>query len=164
MKNTLKYIILLILSIVLVVSITFTYLDLHYSEKGTIKINNGYYDIVFSNVLVENDDAKVKINNDEDSIHIGVNNIIENKEIELSLDLKNIGSKDVFVDNFSYANIDSNVDLSKIEIISSLEKNTIIKGGESKKLFVKIKYNGKEKIEDSYYNFNINYVFQEVKL
>lgn len=164
MKNTLKYIILLILSIILVVSITFTYLKLHYSEKGIIKVNNGYYDIVFSNVLIENDDAKIKTNDNDDYVHIEINNLIENKEIELSLDLKNIGSKDVFVDNFSYANIDSNVDLSKVEIISSLEKNTIIKGGESKKLFVKVKYNGKEKIENSYYNFNINYVFDEVRL
>lgn len=164
MKNTVKYILLLILSIILVVCITFTYLKIHYFEKGTIKINNSYYDIVFSNILVENNDLMIKTNDGSDSIHIEVNNIIENKEIELSLDMKNIGSRDVIVDNYSYMNIDSNVDLSKVEITSSIEKNDVIKGGESKKLFIKIKYNGKEKIDNSYYNFNINYVFNEVKL
>ena len=106
----------------------------------------------------------IKTNDGSDSIHIEVNNIIENKEIELSLDMKNIGSRDVIVDNYYYMNIDSNVDLSKVEITSSIEKNDVIKGGESKKLFIKIKYNGKEKIDNSYYNFNINYVFNEVKL
>ena len=164
MKNSLKYIILVILVIALVVLITFTYLNLHYSQKGTIKVNKNYYDIVFSNIMVEQDGVKIKVNNTDDSIHIEVPNIIETKEINFSLDVKNIGNKDVLVDNFSYTNVDGNIDTSKVEIISSLEKNTTIKGGESRKLFVTIKYDGKEKIEDSYYNFNINYVFDEVKL
>ena len=164
MKNSLKYIILTLLVIVLVVLITFTYLSLHYSKRGTIKVTKDYYDIVFSNIMMEEEGLKIKANSEDDSIHIEVPNIVKTKEIKFSLDIKNIGNKDVKVDNYSYANIDSNIDISKVEIITSLEKESVIKGGESRKLFVTIKYNGKEKKEDSYYNFNINYVFEEVKL
>ena len=164
MKKSLKYIILVILVITLVVLITFSYLKLHYSEKGTIKITKNYYDIVFNNTMMEYDGIKVKINNEEDSIHIEVPNIEKNKDISFSLDVKNIGSKDAFIDNFEYSNIDSSVDTEKIEIATSLEKGSVIKGGESKKLYVNIKYNGNEKGENLYYNFNVNYIFDEVKL
>ena len=164
MKKAFKYIILLLLVIILVVCITYSHLNLHYSEKGNISINNNYYDIIFGNTMIDNDDVKVKINNDEDYIHIQAKDIVKYKEITLSLDVKNIGNKDAYLDSFSYSNVDSNVNLDNVEITSSLLKDTTIKGGESKKLVVKIKYNGKEKIEDSYYNFNINYTFNEVKL
>ena len=165
MKQIAKYIIIIILFIILVVSITFSYLSIHYMEKGTVDIIKKYYDIVFDNVIIDNDsNVTIKVDSDKDLIHVRVPDLnSKNKKVSFSLDVKNIGNVDAFVDGFSVSNVDSNIDPNNIKLDMSLLKDDIIKGGEYKKLIVNINYNGKDN-NKVYYNFNINYNFDEVKL
>ena len=59
------------------------------------------------------------------------------------------------------SNIDTNVDLEKVDINTSISNGDRISGGSSKRLFVKIKYNGKKSKNKKYFNFNINYAFSK---
>ena len=42
--------------------------------------------------------------------------------------------------------------------VTSLEKDDVLKGGNSEKIIINIKNNNKEK---GHFNFNINYIFKE---
>ena len=156
MKGFLKYTLLILLFIILVASITLSRLILGYQEKGTFELYRTYSDVLFSNVIIE-DDASVKLDNSNKSIHVEISDL---KEVEFEVDLKNIGNKDVIIKNFSYSNIVSNAETNEVEITSSLKEGDIISGSGIKKLNVKVKYKGKSK-EQIHYNFNINYVFEE---
>ena len=160
MKGFLKYTLLIILFIILVASITLSKLILNYQEKGTFELNRTYSDVLFSNIIINEETVSIKVDNNSKSIHIMIPNL---KELEFDVDLKNIGNKDVKIKNFSYSNIVSNANNNEVEITSSLKEGDIISGSGTKKLNVKIKYKGKSK-EKIYYNFNINYVFEEVNL
>ena len=160
MKGFLKYTLLIILFIILVASITLSKLILNYQEKGTFELNRTYSDVLFSNIIINEETVSIKVDNNSKSIHIMIPNL---KELEFDVDLKNIGNKDVKIKNFSYSNIVSNANNNEVEITSSLKEGDIISGSGTNKLNVKIKYKGKSS-EYIYYNFNINYVFEEVNL
>ena len=165
MKNIHNYIAIIILFIVLVFIITITNLYIKYSEKGTINTIKKYYDVMFNNTTIDYDSQiSVKTNSDNDSIHIEIPNLKERKEFDIYIDATNIGNIDVVVDNYSISNIISNVDNSKVDISASLIKEDVLKGSESKKINIKVKYNGNDKNITPYINFNINYVFNEVKI
>lgn len=165
MKNIHNYIAIIMIFIVLVFSITITHLYIKYSETGTITTVKKYYDIMFSNTTIDYEsELSVKANSENDSLHIEIPNLKERKEFIFSVDVTNIGNVDCIVDNYSIGNIMSNVDTSKINIEVSLNKDEIIKGSESKKIYVKVRYGGNDKDITPYINFNINYVFNEVKI
>ena len=165
MKNIHNYIAIIILFVVLVFSITITHLYIKYSETGTFNTVKKYYDIIFTNTTIDYEsELSVKANSDNDSIHIEIPNLKERKEFEISVDAVNVGNVDCVVDNYSISNIVSNIDTSKIEIEASLIKDELIKGSESKRIIIKIKNGSNTKEENPYINFNINYVFNEVKI
>ena len=161
MKNSLKYIVLIIIFITCVVSITLSYLHTHYKEMGSIKVTKKYYDIMFDNAIIDNNSTSIKIDNDKDSLHIEIPEF--KNDVEFSLDVKNIGNVDVLLDSISYTNVVTNMDKTKVKVITSLEKNDIIRGGDEKKLVVKITSDGVN-IEDPHYNFNIDCIFKEVSI
>ena len=161
MKNSLQYIVLIIIFITCVVSITLSYLHTNYKEMGSIKVTKKYYDIMFDNAIIDNNSTSIKIDNDKDSLHIEIPEF--KNDVEFSLDVKNIGNVDVLLDSISYTNVVTNMDKTKVKVITSLEKNDIIRGGDEKKLVVKITSDGVN-IEDPHYNFNINCIFKEVSI
>ena len=125
MKNSLKYVLLIVLFIALVISVTVSTLYIKYEIKGEFKYNRQYYDIKYSNVFMDNDDIIVKVDENNNSIHIDI------PELEKE---------------------------NTISVVTSLEKDDILKGGNSKKIIINIKNNNKEK---GHFNFNINYIFKE---
>ena len=156
MRNIHNYIAIIILFIVLVFSITITHLYINYSETGTIDTVKKYYDVMFVNTLMEYEtEMSVKANSENDSIHIEIPNLLERKEFDIYVDATNIGNIDTIVDNYSISNIVSNVDSSNVSISSSLIKDELLKGSESKRIIIKVKYNGKDKVAQPYINFNI---------
>ena len=160
MKNNIKYIIVIVLFIGLIASITLFYLHVHYKDFGEMKINKKYYDIMFTNTVINDSDVSIKIDNDKDYIHIEIPKF-NTKTMEFYLDVKNIGNLSAEVDSLSYTNIDTNMNKDNIKITSTINKNDVIKGSEDKKLIIKIENN--DNISDnSYYNFNVNFVFKEV--
>lgn len=162
MRKGVKYILLVIVFTVLVVGMTVSKLFVSYDEKGVFEYNNKYGEIVFSNVIINgSNDSSVKIDNINNSLHIQIPNLKD--EYTFSVDLQNIGNINMKVKNFSYSNIVSNIDINNIEIISSIKEGDYINGSESKKLIVKVK-SSKNKNEEIYCNFNINYLFEEVNL
>ena len=164
MKDTTKFIFMVIVFMVLVVSMTFCYLFLHYKEKGDVNITKKYYDIKFINAVVsENIKSSVKINNDNDSFHVEIPNMNKDKSATISLDVINIGNISVYVDNYSITNGNTNARSTDFDIDVSLKKGELIKGGESKKVIVKVKYKGNNS-DDVFYNFNVNYLFNKDKL
>ena len=163
MKNSQKYVILIIVFISLIASITFTYLYIHYKDQGTGTFYKKYSLIKFSNINMNSEaDLSVKANDDNKSIHIEIPDLSK-KEFEINIDATNIGNNDLISDNYTITNVVSNVS-DYVNVTSSLEKGDVIKGGDSKKIVIRIKYNGVIKGEIPYFNFNINYSFKEQAL
>ena len=162
MRKIHNYILLIILFVLFIFGITMTHLYIKYSETGTVNVNKKYSDIIFTNTIIDYEsDLSVKANSNDDSIHVEIPNLKEYKEFEFSVDATNVGNVDTIVEGYSISNIVSNVNVSDISIETSLLKDEIIKGSVSKKIIIKVKYLGKEK--EPYINFNINYLFNEVK-
>ena len=160
MKKSINYIIFIILLIVLVISMTLSVLFLKYKDQGKFNLSRKKFDIVFTNAIVNDENVKFKINNEKKYIHIDISKLP--KEIQLSVDIKNIANIDALVKNFSYSNIDTNAQEGEVSITTSINNGEIIKKGEAKKLNIVIKNNTNK--EDLYYNFNINYLFEEYNL
>ena len=108
---------------------------------------------------------KVKLDSENDTIKVRVNDLNEFKKANsFSIDLTNIGSINAKIKNIRILNIQSNVELQDVNIDISTAKDDIINGGETIKLIICIKYNGKKIIENPYYFFDIKYDFDEVVL
>ncbi len=160
MKSNFKYVILILVFILLVVSVTVNALFTKYSVQGLFEVNRKRFDLVFSNVMIDNDNISVKLDNEKKFIHIDIDDL--EKEEEINIDIKNIGNIDGMIKNYAISNIDTNVDNDLIELTSSINNGDVVKKGESKKLTIKIK--NKSNIENVHYNFNINYLFEEYNL
>ncbi len=160
MKGKISTIIFICVLIFMVFSITISKLFIKYDAGGHGIINSGYYDIIFSNPSVDNnDDTIIKINSDDDYIHIEIpnlNNYMEEKTF--SIDATNIGNLDTKVKSMYFSNIDTNINERDLNIDVNFVKDDKIKGSESKKIYITIKYNGPYR-EDAFYNFNVNYEF-----
>jgi hypothetical protein len=166
MKDKIKYISLIAVFIIFVFSITITNLLLKYDETGSFVSNKEYYEVRFNNVKIDYDiDTKIKVNNDNNSIHFEIanlNDFIEEKTF--FIDVTNLGNKDAYVTNMYLSNIDTNETNDKVDVYVSVKNGDILKGGEQQRLIVKVKYNSKESKDIKYYNFNINYSFDKVSL
>ena len=160
MKGSFKYIIIVLLLCVLVISITLSTLFIKYKEQGKFNVIRKNFDVVFTNQYVKDDNVKLKINNDKDYLHIDISNI--KKEVSIDVDVMNIANIDALVKNYSYSNIDTNAKENEISIYTSINNGDVIKKGDSKKLNIIIKNNSNR--SDIYYNFNINYLFEEYNL
>ena len=156
MKTGLKYFVLVILFIALVISITVSTLYIKYEINGEFNYDTNYYDIKYSNVSMDNDDIIVKVDENNNSIHVDIPNL--EKEASISLDVTNIGSKDIILDSYEIINVDTALDKNNIEITSTLDREDVLNGGYSKKIIISIKNNNKE---SGKFNFNINYIFKE---
>ena len=155
MKSKISTIIFICVLIVCVFSVTVSRLLIKYEAGGSGVINKGYYDIVFSNPTVNtSDDTVIKINSDDDYIHIEMPNLANYMEEKtISVDLTNIGNLDTKVESMFFSNVDTNLSINV-----NFDKDEIIKGSESKNVYITIKYNGPYR-EDAFYNFNVNYEF-----
>ncbi len=166
MKDKIKYISLIAVFIIFVFSITITNLLLKYDETGSFVSNKEFYEIRFNNVKIDYDiDTKIKVNNDNNSIHFEIanlNDFIEEKTFYI--DVTNLGNKDAYVTNMYLSNIDTNETNDKVDVYISIKNGDILKGGEQQRLIIKVKYNSKESKDIKYYNFNINYSFDKVSL
>ena len=160
MKKYIKYILLTVLFIILVASITVSILFNKYKEQGTFNLSRKKFEVVFSNVLVDNDNIKVKLDNNNKSIRIKTDNI--GKEEVVSLDIKNIANIDAIIKNYSISNVDTNSKNDNVVVKVSTNNGDVIKKGETKKLIISINNNSKDK--NIYYNFNVNYLFEEYNL
>lgn len=160
MKYSIKYVALISVFVVFVASITISILFTRYKEQGNFLLSRKRFDVAFSNVLVDDSDVKVKLDNENKSIHIDVSNLESSKEA--SVDIMNIANIDALVKNYSISNIETNAKDGSIEVKASVVGGDTIKKGERKKLIITIKNNSKDK--DIYYNFNINYLFEEYNL
>ena len=165
-KNNFIFIMLFLLITVLVFSVSITYFVIQKSMTGTGIIETNYYDILFTNTTIDFDSKmEININDDEDKISIKIPDINEFlEENSFTIDVKNIGNIDAYVDRMFLSNLDSNVETENFNIDISLVKDDVIKGSESKKLKISITYNGEKLEEMGYFNFDINYKFNEVFL
>lgn len=165
-KQIINYILSILFLIIFIFVITYSYLNTNFSQKGNIDYKKKYYDIVYNNVTIDYDTTmKVKLDSKNDTIKVRVNDLNEFKKANsFSVDLTNIGSINAKIKNIRILNIQSNVELKDVNIDISTAKDDIINGGETIKLIICIKYNGKKIIENPYYFFDIKYNFDEVVL
>lgn len=165
-KQIINYILSILFLIIFIFVITYSYLNTNFSQKGNIDYKKKYYDIVYNNVTIDYDTTmKVKLDSENDTIKVRVNDLNEFKKANsFSIDLTNIGSINAKIKNIRILNIQSNVELQDVNIDISTAKDDIINGGETIKLIICIKYNGKKIIENPYYFFDIKYDFDEVVL
>ena len=160
------YIIFVVILILFVSIITISFLLINYKEQGTFEYNKVYNEILLTNTIIDYDTtASIKLNNEENNIHIDIPDLNEYNSLKtLSIDMENIGNTSVYITDIYYSNVVSNVNTDYVKINSSLKKGDIIKGNEIKRVYIDISYGGKYKDIIPYYNFNINYSFEEVPL
>lgn len=165
-RQIINYVLSILFLIVFIFIITYSYLNTNFSQKGNIDYKKKYYDIVYNNVTIDYDTTmKVKLDGENDTIKVRVNDLNEFKKANsFSVDLTNIGSINAKIKNIRILNIQSNVELKDVNIDISTLKDDIINGGETIKLIICIKYNGKKIVENPYYFFDIKYDFDEVVL
>ena len=165
-RQIINYILSILFLIIFIFVLTYSYLNTNFSQKGNIDYKKKYYDIVYNNVTIDYDTTmKVKLDSENDTIKVRVNDLNEFKKANsFSIDLTNIGSINAKIKNIRILNIQSNVELQDVNIDISTAKDDIINGGETIKLIICIKYNGKKIIENPYYFFDIKYDFDEVVL
>ena len=166
MKEKITYALIILLFSILVLSLALYYLFNGFSIRGDANIIKKYYDIKLNNVSVDYEtDMTVKLDNENSTIQVKVPDLNQFKKTNsFSIDLTNIGNIDAEITEIRIENIFANIDTKNVNINLSLDKEDVIKGGETKKLNIEITYNGKDKIEQPYYEFSIKYVFDEVIL
>lgn len=166
MKEKITYALIILLFSILVLSLALYYLFNGFSMMGKADIIKKYYDIKLNNVSIDYEtDMTIKLNNENGTIQVKVPDLNKFKKTNsFSIDLTNIGNIDAKIIDIRIENIFANIDTKNVNINLSLDKEDVIKGGETKKLNVEITYNGKDKIEQPYYEFSIKYVFDEVIL
>lgn len=165
-KNRYITFMLFLLIVVLVFSVSITYIVIEKDETGAGTIKTKYYDIMFTNASIDFDSKmEIKIDDAKDKISINIPDLNEFKESNsFSIDVKNIGNIDAYVENVNLTNIKTNIETENINIDMSLIKEDIIKGSESKKLILTITYKGQIIEETPQISFDINYKFNEVVL
>lgn len=165
-KNGYITFMLFLLIVVLVFSISITYIVIEKDETGAGTIKTKYYDIMFTNTSIDFDSKiEIKIDDAKDKISINIPDLNEFKESNsFSVDVRNIGNIDAYVENVNLTNIKTNTNTEDINIDMTLRKEDIIKGSESKKLILTITYKGKNTEEIPQISFDINYKFNEVVL
>ena len=166
MKEKITYALIVLLFSILVLSLALYYLFNGFSIRGDANIIKKYYDIKLNNVSIDYEtDMTIKLDNKNGTIKVKVPDLNKFKKTNsFSLDLTNIGNIDAKITNIYIEKIFANIDTKNVNINLSLNKEDVIKGGETKKLNVEITYNGKDRIEQPYYEFSIKYVFDEVIL
>ncbi len=166
MKEKITYALIILLFSILVLSLALYYLFNGFSMMGKADIIKKYYDIKLNNVSIDYEtDMTIKLNNENGTIQVKVPDLNKFKKTNsFSIDLTNIGNIDAKIIDIRIENIFANIDTKNVNINLSLDKEDVIKGGETKKLNVEITYNDKDKIEQPYYEFSIKYVFDEVIL
>lgn len=166
MKEKITYALIILLFSILVLSLALYYLFNGFSIRGDANIIKKYYDIKLNNVSIDYEtDMTIKLDNENGTIQVKVPDLNKFKKTNsFSIDLTNIGNIDAKIIDIRIENIFANIDTKNVNINLSLDKEDVIKGGETKKLNVEITYNGKDKIEQPYYEFSIKYVFDEVIL
>ena len=166
MKEKITYALIILLFSILVLSLALYYLFNGFSIRGDANIIKKYYDIKLNNVSVDYEtDMTVKLDNENSTIQVKVPDLNQFKKTNsFSIDLTNIGNIDAKITEIRIENIFANIDTKNVNKNLSLDKEDVIKGGETKKLNIEITYNGKDKIEQPYYEFSIKYVFDEVIL
>ena len=165
-KNGYITFMLFLLIVVLVFSVSITYIVIEKDETGAGTIKTKYYDIMFTNTSIDFDSKmEIKIDDAKDKISINIPDLNEFKESNsFSVDVRNIGNIDAYVENVNLTNIKTNTNTEDINIDMTLRKEDIIKGSESKKLILTITYKGKNTEEIPQISFDINYKFNEVVL
>ena len=166
MKEKITYALIVLLFSILVLSLALYYLFNGFSIRGDANIIKKYYDIKLNNVSIDYEtDMTIKLDNENGTIKVKVPDLNKFKKTNsFSLDLTNIGNIDAKITNIYIQKIFANIDTKNVNINLSLSKEDVIKGGETKKLNVEITYNGKDRIEQPYYEFSIKYIFDEVVL
>lgn len=165
-KNRYITFMLFLLIVVLVFSVSITYIVIEKDETGAGTIKTKYYDIMFTNASIDFDSKmEIKIDDAKDKISINIPDLNEFKESNsFSVDVRNIGNIDAYVENVNLTNIKTNIETENINIDMSLIKEDVIKGSESKKLILTITYKGQITEETPQISFDINYKFNEVVL
>ena len=168
MKNKLVYIMSFLLIVTLFVCLTITYFVVEKNNDGISSISNEYFDVVFSDPIIDfSTNMKVSVDKNKDIIKVDIPDLTEfSKSNSISINAKNIGNLDAFVDKFFVNNLVSNVDTSEFNIDVSLIEDEIIRGSETEHIIITFTYYGKNisTIEKPYISFDLNYLFKEVVL
>lgn len=166
MKEKITYTLIVLLFSILVLSLSLYYLFNGFSIRGNAEVLKKYYDIKLNNVSIDYEtEMTVTLDNNEGVIKVKIPDLNKFKKTNsFSVDLTNIGNIDAKIVNVNIENIFTNIDTKNVNIELSLNKDNVIKGGETKRLIVNLTYNGNDKIDQPYYEFSIKYVFDEVIL
>lgn len=137
----------------------------YYSNSGSMTLNKEYYSIIFNDISIDFDTSmSIKTDNDNNILYFNIPNLNEFKsERIISVNLVNIGNIDVYLDDYIIESTYKNIDTNNISITLSTDDITI-NGGETKKINIKIKYNGHDNVNIPFDEFYIKYKFNKVIL
>ncbi len=147
-KSRITYIVLLILFVVFIIGLDIVFYIRYSNISGKLSINRKFYNI---NYITDNNNVKL-YNGD---INVNIKSLNE----EVYFDIYNSGNINATLDNVSFKSITSNLEEENFVITSSLQKNDVIKGGETKRVYIKITCENCN--QDTELAFNIEYDFTE---
>lgn len=159
MKKDITLLISLILVFCLFVfQITIIFITFKPTIKGKVIIDENS-NILMSNVTLNNkSNTSLKIDEKNNKINLNIEDVKNFKENFITLDITNISSKDITLQNYEITDVNS-LEKDKIEITTSLKNETTLK--KSEKIRIKIYIKNKEKIKNStYYNANIKFILK----
>lgn len=158
----LLYLVLILLTVLLVFLLTYNYLFNNYDTTGKINIIKDYNELIISDARINFDSTtKIKINNEKKTLNIEIPNLNDYKENKtLTVELINIGNKQMILKEAKIEDITSNAMIENILLETNINNYTIIEPGETKLISIDIKYINKTNMENPNYNFDIKFVIE----
>lgn len=158
----LLYLVLILLTVLLVFLLTYNYLFNNYDTTGKINIIKDYNELIISDARINFDSTtKIKINNEKKTLNIEIPNLNDYKENKtLTVELINIGNKQMILKEAKIEDITSNAMIENILLETNINNYTIIEPGETKLISIDIKYTNKTNMENPNYNFDIKFVIE----
>lgn len=158
----LLYLVLILLTVLLVFLLTYNYLFNNYDTTGKINIIKEYNELIISDARINFDSTtKIKINNEKKTLNIEIPNLNDYKENKtLTVELINIGNKQMILKEAKIEDITSNAMIENILLETNINNYTIIEPGETKLISIDIKYINKTNMENPNYNFDIKFVIE----
>ncbi len=148
-KSKVVYTLLLVIFVVLILVLDITFYLRYSNISGKLSIKKKFYDI---NYITDGNNVKLY----NGAINVNLDNINE----EVYFDIYNSGNENAVLKNVTFNSITSEIEKEMFSIESSLKENDIIKGGETKRVYINISCESCD-TKDVKLAFNIEYDFIE---
>ncbi len=149
-RNKIVYLFLLIGFVVFILTLDISFYNKNSNIDGKLSINRKFYEI---NYFSDNNN----IRNNKNTL-----NIISNGKDKIYFDIYNSGNENAYLREYSIYGITTTLENEEDLVIdTSLKKNDVIKGGQTKRVYVNIICDNCTIDDNTIIDFKLKYVFKE---